>query len=105
MNDFTERASWYVAERFEDANHAPEVEVAEGLDLVAAAGETLTLHTVAIDPDGDELVYEWFRYGDADTCPDEVTLDACGASCVVHMPACSRPLFTLRPSFTLEVLP
>ncbi len=86
MNDFAERASWCVAERYGDANHAPRVRIAEGLDLIAAAGETVMLHAEGSDPDGDELAYGWFRYADADSYAGELALAADGASCTLAVP-------------------
>ena len=91
MNDFAARASWCVAERYEDANHAPAVQIAEGLDLTAAPGSTLTLHAQGTDPDGDELTYDWQRYADADTCAADVALTADGATCQVELPADAQP--------------
>lgn len=96
MNDFAERASWCVAERYEDANHAPEVEVAEGLDLVAAPGERVVLHAIGSDPDGDELAYDWFRYADVDSCAAEVTLAVEGPSCALQVPVEARPGDTIH---------
>ena len=91
MNDFAERASWCVTPRYEDANHAPEVTVVEGLDLTVAAGESVTLHAEGTDPDGDALRYEWFRYPDADTYEGAVALAADGNACEVSLPADARP--------------
>ena len=96
MMDFASRASWCVKERYEDANHAPEVAVAEGLDLAAAPGKELTLHAVASDPDGDEASLSWFRYPDADTCASDVALGADGAACTVHVPADAAPGDTIH---------
>jgi hypothetical protein len=87
MNDFASRASWCVAPSFGEANHAPEVSVAEGIDVVASAGERLVLHAEASDPDGDALTYGWWRYVDVDTCQAEVGLAADGAACAVCVPA------------------
>jgi hypothetical protein len=78
MMDFASRASWCAAPRYEDANHAPEVTMAEGLDLVASAGERLVLHAMASDPDGDEVSCGWFRYADADGYAGAVVLEADG---------------------------
>jgi hypothetical protein len=71
QNDFAARADWCVAKSYADANHAPIVSVAEGLDLTAKAGDTVTLNAVASDPDGDNLTYSWWRYAEADTYQDE----------------------------------
>ena len=91
MMDFASRASWCVTPRYEDANHAPEVTVAEGLDLVASAGERLVLHAMASDPGGDEVSCGWFRYADADGYAGAVVLEADGSVCTVLMPDDARP--------------
>lgn len=96
MNDFAGRAAWCDTPRYEDANHAPQVEVAEGLDLVAAPGERLTLHAEGTDPDGDALAYDWFRYPEADTCEEAVELAADGAACTVAVPAAAKPGDTIH---------
>ena len=67
QNDFAARLAWCKAARYEDANHAPLVWVREGQDLTAAPGEQLTLTAAATDPDGDALMYLWWRYAEADT--------------------------------------
>lgn len=72
QNDFAARIDWCTAKRYEDANHAPTVSVAEGTDVTAAAGETLTLTASAEDPDGDALSLRWWRYFEADTYDDGV---------------------------------
>lgn len=96
MMDFASRASWCTAERHEDANHAPEVTVAEGLDLAAAPSETLALHAVASDPDGDTVSLTWFRYPDADTCASDVALEAGDTTCTVRVLADARPGDTIH---------
>lgn len=67
QSDFAMRADWCVAERYKDTNHAPAVTVAEGIDLTAAAGETVTLHAEASDPDGDAVTLLWYHYPLGDT--------------------------------------
>ena len=66
-NDFAARVDWCTATTYADANHAPRVHVAEGVDVMATPGEELTLTAVGEDPDGDELTYHWWRYAEADT--------------------------------------
>lgn len=62
QSDFAMRADWCAAASFEYANHAPTVTVTEGLDLTAAAGESVTLHAAAADPDGDAVTLCWYHY-------------------------------------------
>lgn len=52
------RADWAICEP-QDCNHAPIVSQ-EGLDLTAAAGETVELAGSATDPDGDKLTAKWY---------------------------------------------
>lgn len=68
--DFASRVDWCTAAAFEDANHAPSVSVAEGIDVTAAAGDTVTLTAMGEDPDGDSLSYRWWRYFEADSYHD-----------------------------------
>ena len=71
-NDFAARVDWCTAEKYEDANHAPSVSVAEGIDVTAKAGDEVTLTAQGEDPDGDTLSYRWWRYFEADTYDDGV---------------------------------
>ena len=75
QSDFAMRADWCVAENFEDANHLPTVTVEEGIDLTAAAGETVALHATAEDPDGDEVTFNWYHYPLGDTYEEEADDD------------------------------
>ncbi len=62
QSDFAMRADWCITPEYENANHLPEVIVTEGIDLTAKAGETVTLHAEANDPDGDDVVLAWYHY-------------------------------------------
>jgi len=70
QNDFANRVDWCTTADDSAVNHAPTVEVLEGIDLDAAPGETVTLTAKAEDPDGDQLTYRWWRYFEADTYQD-----------------------------------
>ena len=67
QNDFATRADWCVTPVYENANHAPIVTIAEGLDFTAAPGEQVSLSAVSGDPDGDMVSYDWWQYAEADT--------------------------------------
>ena len=67
QSDFAMRADWCVTPNYEDANHLPIVTVEEGIDLTATAGETITLHASAQDPDGDPVTFRWYHYPYGDT--------------------------------------
>lgn len=66
MNDWAARADWCVASSYDQANHEPVV-TAEALDFEAYPGAVVELKASAVDPDGDELTYDWFVYTDACT--------------------------------------
>ena len=70
QNDFAARADWSVAKTYKDANHAPILKIKEGINLKVKAGESVTLHAKGQDPDGDKLIYKWWRYAEADTYED-----------------------------------
>ena len=71
QSDFAMRAKWCVSPTFEEANHLPVVSIEEGLDLSAAAGEEVSLHAIAEDPDGDEVSFRWYHYPLGDTYEEE----------------------------------
>jgi len=81
QNDFANRVDWCTTADDNAVNHPPVVAVVEGVDVTAHAGETVTLHAQAWDPDGDNLTFRWWRYFEADTyqdspitMPDEKTM-------------------------------
>lgn len=97
MNEFACRAHWCVSGHYEDANHAPELSLREGVDLAVSAGERVTLHAQACDPDGDALVFDWSRYCEADTAPGGAeTLVGSGDVASVEVPADARPGDTIH---------
>ena len=71
QNDFAARADWCIASSYSRANHAPKVMVKEGNNISAYAGDVVTLHSTAVDPDGDKIFYKWWRYFEADTYQDD----------------------------------
>jgi hypothetical protein len=67
QNDFAARADWCV-KPFKDANHPPVVKLAHAVDLNVKPGDTVALSAQGTsDPDGDDLIYRWWQYQEADT--------------------------------------
>lgn len=62
--DFAARADWAV-KSFEEANHAPEINVAEGTSIMAEAGEKVTLNPIYTDPDGHGVWFTVWPYAEA----------------------------------------
>lgn len=74
QNDWAARADWCV-KPYDQANHPPAVKVKGSLDITASPGQTIDLDaTESTDPDDDELTFNWWQYGDADTYPGQVTI-------------------------------
>ncbi|MFJ9584769.1 DUF1593 domain-containing protein [Streptomyces acidicola] len=71
QNDFAARLRWSVSE-FRDANHSPRVRVDQGQDIVRRAGQSVTLTSRAVDPDGDAVTLRWWQYREAGTYPGTV---------------------------------
>jgi hypothetical protein len=75
--DFHARMQWCVAERFEDANHHPVVEIAGGLDRAVKSGEEVVLEAKVSDPDDDREFDQlrgllWWHYQEAGTFKEMV---------------------------------
>lgn len=75
QSDFATRAEWCVTPVYSDTNHPPVVSVTEGLDLTAAAGDAVTLHAQASDPDGDTVTLRWYHYPLGDLYEEPVDAD------------------------------
>ncbi|HLR25813.1 MAG TPA: nucleoside hydrolase-like domain-containing protein [Fodinibius sp.] len=67
QNDFSARMDWTITS-YDESNHPPEPIIAHSKTLTAKPGEKVELSAKgSTDPDGDELTYEWFYYGEAGT--------------------------------------
>ncbi len=53
QHDFAVRADWCIENKYENANHRPDITIEEGLDITAEPGERVQLHAKTSDPDGD----------------------------------------------------
>ena len=71
QSDFAMRADWCIAPEYDSANHAPHLTISEGSDLIAEAGQTVVLHALAEDPDGDAVNLLWYHYPLGDTYEEE----------------------------------
>ena len=67
QSDFATRAKWCVAGSYEEANHAPSLQITEGLNLAVSPGQSVTLHAQSSDPDGDDCSLLWYQAAYADT--------------------------------------
>jgi hypothetical protein len=75
QNDFAARADWCVKE-FKEANHPPVVKLTNALDIIAKPGDKIELNANGtIDQDGDKLIYSWWQYQEADSYPNNVSIE------------------------------
>lgn len=74
QNDFAARADWCVSD-YENANHAPVVELINEKDLKATAGETINLKGAVNDPDGDEVSFKWWQYIEAGSYGSDIEIE------------------------------
>jgi hypothetical protein len=78
QNDFAARADWCVRP-FTQANHPPVAKLAHAADLKVRPGDIVSLSAKGTtDPDGDELTFQWWQYGEADTYKGAVQIKDAG---------------------------
>lgn len=66
--DFAARMEWSVKGKYEEANHAPFVRLNHSEDITVKAGDRVNLDASPTwDPDGDELLFNWWVYPEAGT--------------------------------------
>lgn len=74
QRDFAARMDWTI-NAYEEANHAPVVELSQAAELTATSGQGLWLDaSKSHDPDGDSLTYHWFNYAEAGTLNEPVDM-------------------------------
>ncbi|WP_321346142.1 DUF1593 domain-containing protein [uncultured Draconibacterium sp.] len=61
--DFEARLKWCVAEKYEDANHKPKIEVKGSLDRTVKSGETVVVEAEISDSDPVDLDALWEKVG------------------------------------------
>ena len=67
QNDFAARINWTV-QSYKDANHPPLAKLTHASEIMVKAGDTVLLDASAsIDPDGNQLSYEWIYYREVGT--------------------------------------
>ncbi len=85
QNDFAARIEWTI-KPYEECNHEPVVQIAEGINFAVDKGATVTLTAKTYDPDGNDVTVKFWQYDDADTVyvPVDVAVD--GNVCTVTVP-------------------
>jgi hypothetical protein len=74
QNDFAARADWCV-KSYQEANHQPVVKLDHRLDLSSKPGLTIQLSAKGTyDPDGDQLIYNWWHYKEASNYQGEIEI-------------------------------
>ncbi len=98
QHDFAARMDWSMTPDYDAANHNPEAVMNgdKGKDILyisARAGEMVELSAKgSVDPDGDNLSYEWYQYAEAGTYPGVVKLESdSGESTAFRAPEVDQP--------------
>lgn len=92
QRDFAARAAWVDAESFAGGEHAPTLEIREGLDHTAAPGGTCVLHAEAASPDPTEVTVSARIYAEASApWAAEAGLRQDGNAFTVTVPASAAP--------------
>lgn len=67
QNDFAARMDWTI-KPYKEANHPPVPKLSHNWQITAKPGEKVTLDaTGSSDPDGNQLSYKWYYYGEPGT--------------------------------------
>jgi len=67
---------WCVAEKFEDANHKPIIQIKGDLDRSVKGGQTVVLDATGTkDPDRDDMSFRWWQFQEAGTFDGMVKID------------------------------
>ncbi|WP_238857881.1 DUF1593 domain-containing protein [Poritiphilus flavus] len=82
--DFAARADWCV-KPFDEANHPPKIRISEGNTLSVKAGEELTIHFSASDPDDHKVAFSAWCYAEAGD--GAVQIESQEASAKIKIPA------------------
>ncbi len=104
QNDFAARMSWCVASG-ENANHAPVLSIAEGIDFSGTPGSTVTFTASATDPDGDHVAISVWQYDDADTYAGPVKISDLGnGKFTFTIPEDARAGSKIIPGDTIHII-
>lgn len=91
--NFQARMDWCVATKYQDANHAPIVNVKGKRDITIKSGKKILLDASASsDPDGNDIQFNWWQYKDAGSYNGSVELqDSENATISFVAPEVSKP--------------
>ncbi len=87
QNDFAARAEWCVKD-YASANHPPVVKLNKTpLNILAKAGSKVKLDaSKTIDPDGDQLAFQWWNYDKAGSYKGNVIPESKTAKTIIRIP-------------------
>jgi hypothetical protein len=74
QNELAVKADWCV-KSYEEANHAPIVNLTVAQNIYATPGETINLTCNPTDPDEDSVSCSWWQYKEAGTFPDTIKIN------------------------------
>ena len=97
QRDFAARADWCVLP-YDSANHPPSVALEGTNRLAVRPRQPVNLQVAATDPDGDDLYYHWWRYGEVDSYPGQFLLVQDGPRARLTVP------YDMQPGQTIHLI-
>ena len=92
QRDFAARVAWAGTADPTNAEHAPTLEIREGLNMTASAGVSVTLRAAAGSPDGTEVEVSFRLYPEASAdCAWEASLTSSAREAVLTLPEAAEP--------------
>ena len=88
QRDFAARVEWAGSDSYENGEHKPSLSIREGVDIDAAAGETVELNAETSSPDGANVEVTFRIYPEASAkCASEAELCAEGGEVKLNVPS------------------
>ena len=74
--DFESRLNWCVSNKYADANHKPNINsLGSTLDRTVKSGDKVVIEAEISDPDGHDVMFNWWHYQEAGTYNKMVVLE------------------------------
>ena len=88
QRSFAARAAWAENGNYAECEHEPSLEITEGVDMTARAGDHVMLHAKAFSPDGADVTVSFRTYPEASSdCAKDVIINQNNSDADIEIPA------------------